>query len=77
MSRRFRVIPMHPGTLLGEEELEEIIGGYFHALGEFGGQRCSSDTAPEDSTPIYLLVATGGSEQVILEWWAKRRGTPA
>ena len=68
---------MHPDTLLGEEELEEIIGKYFHALGEFGGQRCSSDTAPEDSTPIYLLVATGGSEQVILEWWAKRRGTPA
>ena len=63
---------MHPGTLLGEEELEKIIGGYFQAFGNLGGQRCTSDAAPEDSTPIFLLVATGGSERVILEWMAKR-----
>ncbi|MCW8983932.1 MAG: hypothetical protein OQK55_01210, partial [Thermoanaerobaculales bacterium] len=77
MSHRFGVVPMHPGTLLGEEELEQIIGGYVRALGNLGGQRCASDAAPEENSPIFLLVATGGSEQVILEWWAERRGTRA
>jgi L-fucose isomerase-like protein len=68
---------MHPGTLLGEKELEKIIGGYLQALGDLGGQRCASDAAPEDSTPIFLLVATGGSEQVILDWWSDCNGAPA
>ena len=27
MSQRFGVIPVHPGTLLGEEEIEKICSG--------------------------------------------------
>ena len=77
MSHRFSIISMHPGTLLGEEDLEKITGKYFHALGALGGQRSAPEATPEDDVPVFLLVTTGGSEQVILDWWTDRRRTPA
>jgi L-fucose isomerase-like protein len=72
MSQPFGIIPVHPGSLLGEEEIEAICGRFFSALETLGGKRRSADSYPEQPTPLFLLVATGGSEEVILEWWANR-----
>jgi L-fucose isomerase-like protein len=72
MSRDFAFIPVHPGTLLGEEELESIVRDYADALEMIGGARRTTEILPTDRAPIYLLVVTGGSERVILEWWSQR-----
>jgi L-fucose isomerase-like protein len=77
MSHRFGIIPMHPGTLLGEGELEAITADYLSALEGLGGERWAADDLPDDRVPLFLFVATGGSEQVILDWWAEHRGTSA
>ncbi len=70
MSQLFGIIPMHPGTLLDGDELETIIGGYIRALESLGGERQSDTNSSTDGTPVFLMVATGGSEEVILRWSA-------
>jgi len=78
MSHRFGIISMHPGTLLGEGEPEAITADYLCALEALGGEHwADDDDRPDDGVPLFLLVATGGSEQVILDWWAKHRGASA
>lgn len=77
MSHRFGIIPMHPGTLVDERELETITADYLSALESLGGERWAADDPPDDGVPVFLLVATGGSELVILDWWAKQSGTSA
>ena len=72
MSQTFGIISMHPSGLLGEDELEDITGGYFRALQILGGERRPDDVSPDGDDPLFLLVATGGSEEVILRWWANR-----
>ncbi len=72
MSEPFGIIPMHPGSLLGRDEIEAICGKYFGALEALGGERLPGDSSPDDGAPLFLLVATGGSEEVILGWWANR-----
>lgn len=72
MSQLFGIIPMHPGTLLDGDELETIIGGYIRALESLGGERQSDTNSSTDGTPVFLMVATGGSEEVILRWSAAR-----
>jgi L-fucose isomerase-like protein len=63
---------MHPGSLLGEDEIEAICGGYFSAFETLGGERQPSNSYPDNGAPVFLLVATGGSEEIILKWWANR-----
>ncbi len=77
MSRPFSVVPMHPGSLLGEDEIEAICGSYFSAFETIGGKRRPADDYPDNGAPLFLLVATGGSEEVILKWWANRPQTMA
>jgi L-fucose isomerase-like protein len=77
MSHRFGIIPMHPGTLLGKGELEAITADYLCALETLGGERWTADDQRDDGVPPFLLVATGGCEQVILDWWAEHRGASA
>jgi L-fucose isomerase-like protein len=72
MHQQFGIIPMHPGTLLGEGELEAIIGPYIRSLEKIGGERWGADSSPDDGAPLFLLVATGGSERVVLDWRARR-----
>jgi len=72
MSQHFDVISMHPDNLLGADELETITGRYFRALEAVGGERRPEDTSPAAGKPLFLLVATGGSEEVILRWRANR-----
>jgi L-fucose isomerase-like protein len=66
---------MHPGTMLGEAEIEGIIGPFLEALASVGGLRESE--CPDSDHPTFLLVATGGSEGVIMEWWSRRRPSAA
>jgi L-fucose isomerase-like protein len=75
MSHRFQIVIMHPDTLLRDGELEAITGDCLRALEEAGGVLRPADAEGVDAPPTFLLVATGGSEQVILEWWAKHYGT--
>jgi len=72
MSQKFGFIPIQPSSLLAEGELESITGDYVRALEELGGERWAADTISDDETQLVLLVATGGTEAVILELWAKR-----
>ena len=75
MSRHFGIIPIQPSSLLGEGELEAITGDYIRALEKLGGERWAVDSIPNDPTQLFLLVATGGTEEVILEVAAQRRRT--
>jgi len=72
MSQTFGFIPIQPSSLLAEGELESITGDYVRALEGLGGERWASDTIPDDEAQLVLLVATGGTEAVILEVWAER-----
>ena len=74
MPHRFDVVTMHPGTLLDEEQLEEITGGLVAAVRGFGGEPRPATSPPDPAVPVFLLVATGGSEKAILDWWAEHGG---
>jgi L-fucose isomerase-like protein len=73
MSHLFDIIRMHPATLLDREELEVITVDYLDALHGLGANLRPADASPARDAPLFLLVATGGSEGVILEWWAEHR----
>jgi L-fucose isomerase-like protein len=73
MDRKFDILPVHAGTLLGEQELQSIIGDYLRALEALGGRRRDESPAPGDPRALVFLVATGGSEKVILNAWTKCR----
>jgi L-fucose isomerase-like protein len=75
MSQNFGIIPIHPGTLLGEGGLETITGDYVRALEALGGERWAADPLPDDTAQLFILVATGGTEQIILEVRAERQRT--
>ncbi len=75
MSHRFGVVPVHPGTLLGEGKVEAITGDSLRALEGMGGERWSADAIPNDTAQLFMLVATGGTEEVILKVWAERSKT--
>ena len=75
MSRHFGITPIQPGTLLGDGEIEAITGDYLRALEALGGERWAADAIPADTAQLFLLVATGGTEEVILRVWAERRTT--
>jgi len=68
---------MHPGSLLGEDELENVTGAYLRALESVGGVCWPDNSSPDAGEPLFFLVATGGSEEVILEWWANRPSASA
>ncbi len=74
MDQKFGIVSVHPGTLLDTDELEKIIGPYLRSLEELGGYSCDSNSLPDNGIPPFLLVATGGSEQVVLRWWAEHHG---
>jgi L-fucose isomerase-like protein len=73
MVRKFDIMPVHAGTLLGEQQLHAIIGDYLEALETLGATRVDDIAPPADPRPLVFLVATGGSEKVILNAWTERR----
>jgi hypothetical protein len=48
MSQTFGIISMHPGSLLGADELETSTGLYFRALEALGGERRPDNTSSAD-----------------------------
>ena len=75
MQHRFDVVTMHPNTLLDEGLLEAITGDYLRAIREIGGNPRPASSAAEQAVPVvFLLVATGGSEKAVLDWWAEHGG---
>jgi L-fucose isomerase-like protein len=77
MSQNFGFIPMRPSSLLGDAAFTAIIGDYVRALEGLGGVRWTADAIPDDQAQLFVLVATGGTEERILEVWAERRRASA
>lgn len=77
MSRQFAIIPMHPPMMLTNDQLEAIVGAYLEALAQIGGERRTADTVTGEHLPVFLLAATGGSERVIMDWWARQKDSAA
>jgi L-fucose isomerase-like protein len=75
MSPTFGFITVCPATLVEEPALETITGDYTRALAALGGERWAADSLPEKTDQLLLLVATGGTERIILELWAERTRT--
>ena len=75
MVHQFGVVTVHPGTLLGEDKLEAIVGDYVRALENNGGKLWETNAVPEDDGQLLFLVATGGTEAVITNLWAARNRT--
>ena len=73
----FGFIPIKPSFLLGEEAFNAITGDYVRALEALGGERWAAGAIPADKAQLFLLVATGGTEEVILKVWAERSKTAA
>jgi L-fucose isomerase-like protein len=71
MTVRFGVIPVKPRFLLSEEAFNQIVGSYILTLEQMGGERWSGETL-ENSAPLFYLMATGGTEQVLLNLRAER-----
>jgi L-fucose isomerase-like protein len=73
MSQDFGIVLVHPGTLLGDEEVEAITGDYLRALEAQGGMRWATEALPDDTAQLLILVATGGTERTILDLRAERQ----
>ncbi|PKQ21345.1 MAG: hypothetical protein CVT66_00690 [Actinobacteria bacterium HGW-Actinobacteria-6] len=71
MEARFGFVPVASVLVDGAEQLEPIIGSVADALREVGGQMISADDIAVD-LPVFYLVATGGTENLILELTALR-----
>ena len=71
MTVRFGFIPVKPKFLLSEEALDQIVGSYMLALERMGGERWSDETL-ENPAPLFYLIATGGTEEVLLNLRAER-----
>lgn len=73
MSQRFGFIPIRPSSLINEEAFTAITGDYARALAALGGERWDVDTLPDDTAQLFVFVATGGTEHVVLDVWAERQ----
>jgi len=68
---RFGFVPVASVLVEGAEQLEPIIGPVAEALRAVGGELISADDIARD-LPLFYLVATGGTENLILELTALR-----
>ena len=73
MVHPFGIVPVHSGALLDVAEIESITGGYLRALEAIGGQRWSVGDCERSDAQLFILVATGGTEHLVLDLWADRR----
>jgi L-fucose isomerase-like protein len=71
MTARFGFIPVKPRFLLSEEAFDQAVGSYILALEQMGGERWSAETL-ENPAPLFYLMATGGTEQELLNLRAER-----
>ena len=73
----FGFIPIKPSFLMDDAAFNAITGDYVRALEALGGERWAADAIPADKAQLFLLVATGGTEETILKAWAERSKTAA
>jgi L-fucose isomerase-like protein len=71
MSTEFGILTVAPDFLVDEETVHAITGDYVAALRARGGVSWTEDELT-DPAPLFLLVATGGTENVILQLQAAR-----
>lgn len=71
MSTRFGFIPVRPGFLLSDEAFNQIVGDYIEALERLGGEQWSDEVLGKPG-PLFYLIATGGTEEVLLSLHAER-----
>jgi L-fucose isomerase-like protein len=74
MARRFGILPVCAGPVDDEGALDSIVGAYLRVLEDAGGECRPANATPEDDDPLFVLVATGGTERAVLDAWAQRRG---
>jgi len=67
LSHHFGFIPVRPSALLDEAALDAIAGDYQRSLEAIGGERWAAAALPDDVAQSFFLVATGGTEKVILD----------
>ncbi len=72
MTPGFRFHVARPPVLLGDDELHQITGGYVRSLQQLGGEIETKENSL-DSEPLFVLVATGGTEEVVLDLCRERR----
>lgn len=70
MGARFGFVPVVP-PFVGAHQEEAVVAAYASALTSRGGERWSMDDLEADA-PLVYLVATGGTERVVLEARAAR-----
>jgi L-fucose isomerase-like protein len=73
MSQKFGFFPIRPNSLIDETAFTAITGDYVRALEALGGEVWDVDTRADDTNQLFIFVATGGTEQVVLDVWAKRQ----
>ena len=71
METRFGFAVVAPSFLTSEEQIAGITDPYVSALSATGGERWAAEELT-GSQQLFLLVATGGTEQVVLELAAQR-----
>jgi L-fucose isomerase-like protein len=71
MSTEFGILTVAPDFLVDEDTVQAITGDYVEALETLGGVPWTEENLA-DPAPLFLLVATGGTENVILKLQAKR-----
>jgi L-fucose isomerase-like protein len=67
------LIAVRPPTLVDEASFEAIAGDYVRSLENLGGQRRREDTTLEIDDQLFLFIATGGTEKVVLDLWSRRQ----
>lgn len=71
MSARFSFATAFSPLVVGDDPQQRIAGGYVCALEAIGGQFIDAASSPAD-VPFLVFVATGGTEQTVLDLQAVR-----
>ncbi|MGC9398089.1 MAG: hypothetical protein ACP5HM_03015 [Anaerolineae bacterium] len=72
MSTEFGILTVAPDFLTSEDAIQAITSDYVAALQALGGVPWTEENLTHP-TPLFLLVATGGTESVIMKLQAKRK----
>ncbi|MBN2404012.1 MAG: hypothetical protein JXE06_00345, partial [Coriobacteriia bacterium] len=70
MSLRFGFVPVVP-PYVGAQQEEHVVSAYEAALNALGGERVDAEKL-DTPAPLLYLVATGGTERVVLDLRARR-----
>jgi L-fucose isomerase-like protein len=72
MKTRFGFIPIHSLLVKAEDTVNKIVGSYIKALEQIGGKRWTKEDL-KNPKPLFYLMVTGGTEELLLKWHTKRK----